>query len=274
MAELKELSPEDRAKRYAKWYYEPIAEPDAGLLEQLSHGPMDPSKAQRIENINDFLNPGYFEVETGYCILPNGAGYLAVNNKMPGVTADMVNWWFAWHSLDPLRYKIWYPPAHVSVEVSGPSRKKILDQATPPALKFQGIRHHVVEGIGGPPGNIWISFMTPEEFGFDMSRWHSPNAATLAGANGLSQVRDGPPGLKSPAVMMHFIREIPGGMEFRTRFWGGYQIIGRKPYLFLPSFVKLPVDLMRALAVHNVEEYTRLRAILPRIYAEEKDNWL
>jgi hypothetical protein len=193
---------------------------------------------------------------------------------MPGVTADMVNWWFAWHSLDPLRYKIWYPPAHVSVEVSGPSRKKILHQATPPALKFQGIRHHVVEGIGGPPGNIWISFMTPEEFGFDMSRWHSPNAATLAGANGLSQVRDGPPGLKSPAVMMHFIREIPGGMEFRTRFWGGYQIIGRKPYLFLPSFVKLPVDLMRALAVHNVEEYTRLRAILPRIYAEEKDNWL
>ena len=146
MAELKELSPEDRAKRYAKWYYEPIAEPDAGLLEQLSHGPMDPSKAQRIENINDFLNPGYFEVETGYCILPNGAGYLAVNNKMPGVTADMVNWWFAWHSLDPLRYKIWYPPAHVSVEVSGPSRKKILDQATPPALKFQGITHHVVGG--------------------------------------------------------------------------------------------------------------------------------
>ena len=103
MADVKELSPEDRAKRYAKWYYEPIAEPDAGLLEQLSHGPMDPSKAQRIENINDFLDPGYFEVETGYCILPNGAGYLAVNNKMPGVTADMVNWWFAWHSLDPLR---------------------------------------------------------------------------------------------------------------------------------------------------------------------------
>jgi hypothetical protein len=274
MGELKELSPEDRAKRYAKWYYEPIAEPDAGLLEQLSHGPMDPSKAQRIENINDFLNPGYFEVETGYCILPNGAGYLAVNNKMPGVTADMVNWWLAWHSLDSLRYKLWYPPAHVSVEVSGPSRKKILDPATPPALRFQGIRHHVVEGIGGPPNDIWISFMTPEEFGFDMSRWHSPNAATLVGANGLNKVPGGPPGLKSPAVMMHFIREIPGGIEFRTRFWGGYQIIGRKAYLFLPSFVKLPVDLMRALAVHNVEEFTRLRVILPRIYAEEKDNWL
>jgi hypothetical protein len=116
--------------------------------------------------------------------------------------------------------------------------------------------------------------MTPEEFGFDMSRWHSPNAATLVGANGLNKVPGGPPGLKSPAVMMHFIREIPGGIEFRTRFWGGYQIIGRKAYLFLPSFVKLPVDLMRALAVHNVEEYTRLRVILPRIYAEEKDNWL
>ena len=27
MAELKELSPGDKAKRYSKWYYEPIASP-------------------------------------------------------------------------------------------------------------------------------------------------------------------------------------------------------------------------------------------------------
>jgi len=34
------------------------------------------------------------------------------------------------------------------------------------------------------------------------------------------------------------------------------------------------VDLMRALAVHSVEEFTRLRVILPRIYPEENDNRL
>ncbi|WP_246615422.1 DAPG hydrolase family protein [Clostridium thailandense] len=30
-----------------------------------------------LENINDLLNDGYGEVETGYCVLPNGSGYVA-----------------------------------------------------------------------------------------------------------------------------------------------------------------------------------------------------
>jgi hypothetical protein len=28
------------------------------------------------------------------------------------VTAEVIDWWFAWHPLDSLRYRIWYPPQH------------------------------------------------------------------------------------------------------------------------------------------------------------------
>ena len=67
----------------------------------LSQGPMDPAKALPYERINDLLDPGYHEVETGYCILENGAGYVAVNNVFPGCTVDMMKWWFAWHAAGP-----------------------------------------------------------------------------------------------------------------------------------------------------------------------------
>ena len=30
--------------------------------------------------------------------------------------------------------------------------------------------------------------------------------------------------MKAPAIMLHFCREIEGGVEFRTRFWMGYRI--------------------------------------------------
>ena len=62
-------------------------------------------------------------------------------------------------------------------------RAKVLDPDRPLVLKFQGVTHHVYEDIGGGADDLWISFMTPEDFGFDMSRWKSPNVATLVAAN-------------------------------------------------------------------------------------------
>ena len=35
--------------------------------------------------------------------------------------------------------------------------------------------------------------------------------------------------------MCHFIRKIPGGVEFRTRFWMGYTLIRGKPVCMLPG---------------------------------------
>jgi len=268
-----DLTAEEKAKPYSKYFYRPPALP-APERVALMEKPIDPAKALPLERLNDLLNPGYHEVETGWCVLPSGAGYIANLTKMPGVTVEMVNWWFAWHALEDMRYKIWWPDGHFAASMSEKDRAKVLDPNRPLVQKFQGITHHVIENVGGPSAErIAISFMTPEDCGFDMSRFKSPYVGTLVAANGVSLLMNPPPGIpnhKSPAFMCHFVREIDGGIEFRTRFWMGCHIIEKKPYHLLPAGVKIPEFVPHGLAVHNVYEYTNLASILPEIYQEQK----
>lgn len=271
---IPELSSEEKEKSYSKYYYTKPGKPNDDLLDFLKDvKPMDSSKALSIENINDLLNPGYLEQETGYCVMPDGSGYVSVNNKMPGVTIDMVNWWFAWHALDDLRYKIWWPKGHFFARVNDEDRKKILDKNTPITEKFQGITHHVLEDVGGGKEDILISFLKPEDTNFDMSRFKSSNVGTLIMANGISSLHDVPDAPKIPAVMCHFVREIEGGIEFRSRFWLGYHIINNKPVKLLPPGISVPEVAPMGLAIHCIEEFSNLREILPSIYEEEKNNW-
>ena len=125
MTRGRQLTPEERAKPYAKYYDAPLAEFDSDLLAQLRpDAPIDPALALAPERINDLLDPGYHEVETGWCVLDNGAGYVAVNMKMPGVTVEMVDWWYAWHGLEDLRYMLWFLPATwASVSTTRPGRR-------------------------------------------------------------------------------------------------------------------------------------------------------
>jgi len=268
-----DLTPEEKVKPYSKYFYRQPAPPSPEKLAVMDK-PMDPSKALPIERINDLLNPGYFEVEAGWCVLPNGTGYIANHTPMIGVTVDMINWWFAWHSLEDLRYKIWWPDGHFGISLSDGDRTKVLDSNRPITQRFQGITHFVIENVGGPCAEkIAISFMCPEDVGFDMSRFKSPNVGTIAAANGASLMLNPPPGVpnfKSPAFMIHFIREIPGGIEFRTRFWLGYHILNKKPYLLLPHGVRLPEMVPAGLARHNVYEYANLASFLPEIYKEQR----
>jgi len=270
VSNIKNLTAEENKKSYAKYYYREPALPSPEQLSTMDK-PMDPAKALPATNINDLLNPGYLEVETGWCVLPSGAAYVANLTKMPGVTVDMVNWWFAWHSLEDLRYKLWWPQGHSSIAINPEDRRKVLDPKIPATQKFQGITHHVVEDVGGGPENIYISFLSPEEFGFDMSRFKASNVGTLVAANGLSSLVNAPPGTpQAPAVMCHFVRAIPGGVEFRSRFWLGYYRHEKNPIFMLPPGMRIPDFAPRGLAIHNVYEYTNLAAFLPQLYNEQK----
>ncbi len=269
----RDLTAEEKAKPYAKYFYRKVVPPAPERVAAMDK-PMDPAKALPIERINDLLNPGYHEVESGWCILPNGAGYIANHTLMPGVTVDMANWWMAWHGLEAMRYRIWYPPAHFDVSLSDKDRARVLDPQRPVARKNYGVTHFVIEDTGGGgPEKIAISFMSPEDVGFDMFRFKSPSVGTLFAANGVSSLLNPPPGapnFKSPAFMLHFIREIPGGIEYRSRFWMGYHIVNKIPYLLLPKGVRLPEFVPAGLARHNVHEYTNLASFLPEIYQEQK----
>jgi hypothetical protein len=266
--ELRPLRPDQEALPYAKYYHRPIAPPNPKLMALLDQGPVDPAKALLPENINALLDPGYHEVETGYCLLENGAGYVAVNNVFPGCTVDMMKWWFAWHAAGPgLRYKIWFPPGHVTIAVSDQGRAKLHDPNIPIEQKSQNIDHWVVEDVGGGPEDIVISFLDPQQMGFDMSRFHAPNVAWVFGGYGVEESTERP-GMKAPAIMCHFCREIEGGIEFRTRFWQGYRINKGRSMCVLPPGVRLPIQAPMGLAFHNVMEYSNLASFLPEIYAE------
>jgi hypothetical protein len=269
----RDLTPEEKAKPYSRYFYRKPVPPAPERLAPIEK-PMDPSKALPIERINDLLNPGYFEVEAGWCVLPNGVGYVANHTKMLGVTVEMVNWWMAWHSLENLRYKIWWPEGHYAISLSDVDRQKVLDPDRPITQKFQGLTHFVTENIGGPSAEkIAISFMTPEDCGFEMGRFKSKNVGTIVAANGVSQMIHPPPGVpnhEAPAFMIHFIREIPGGIEYRTRFWMGCHILGKEPHFLLPPGVRIPDFVLQGLAIHNVDEYANLASFLPQIYQEQK----
>ena len=156
LEKIRELTDAEKAKPWSKWYYRPVDDPDPVLLEAVRPDrPMDPSQAIYPEEINRLLDPGYMEVETGWCNLPNGAGYICVNNKMPGVTVDMLDWWFVWHSLADMHYGIWYPPGHYGIAISEKSRKKVLE----PAGEREDLRpHRPREGRRGyrPGGHLHL----------------------------------------------------------------------------------------------------------------------
>jgi hypothetical protein len=267
-----ELTLEEENKPYAKYFYRDPTPPDPADLAKMEAA-LDSSRALPIEKLNDLLNPGYHEVESGWCALPKGGLYIANHLKMPGVTVDMVNWWFWWHGLEDLRYKLWWPKGHFGISVSDRDRSIIENPDTPTLQRFQGRTHFVFEDVGGPSvEKIAISFMPPEDIGFDMERFKSPNIGTVVGANGVSLMLNPPPGIpvfKSPAFMLHCFREIEGGVELRTRFWIGYHILDKKPHLCLPKGAMIPPMVAKGLAMHNVLEYSNLRSFLPEIYKEQ-----
>lgn len=267
----KELSPEEKALSYAKYYYMEMAKPDPSLIEAVKNGPIDWKNAINIKEINELIKPGYREQETGYCLLPDGTGMVSALTKMPGVTVDMINWWFVWHPLHPLRYKIWDPEDHFDTRVSEKDRQRLTDQTIPLDQRNWGCTHIVREDIGLPalarlflmlmcrdPLTLKITFYSPGAFGFDMSKYRTPEFGTAIC------------GVTDFAIMCHFVREIENGVEMRSRFWFGYKF---KEGKFVKDWFRMPPSvlqsIMRNLNLHCIKEYTNLARILPLVYSEE-----
>ncbi|MCD7898099.1 MAG: hypothetical protein LUG50_15735 [Planctomycetaceae bacterium] len=233
-ATLLDLTPEEKARPFSKYFYETIPDPDPEFMAMMDT-PCDPDKALLPEQRNDLLNPGYLDVEIGWCVLPNSAGFIANKTVYPDATAEMVDWWFAWHPLEDLRYRLWYPPQHGGIMVSPENRKRLLDSSIPMSQRNWGVLHHVTEDTNGGMDNVDIHFMSPEEFGFDMKRWKEPNVATFAGGQGWSSPVNRKEGdITAPAMMCHFFRQTEAGLEQRTRFWMGYRLVDGQPELTLP----------------------------------------
>jgi hypothetical protein len=80
-----------------------------------------------------------------------GTGYVAVRAPMPGLTGEMVEWWYAWNPRDPIRYQIWFPWTHEE-EKGGPARAK----------RHWGVVNYPVEDIRLGMSNLRIGWFRLE----------------------------------------------------------------------------------------------------------------
>jgi hypothetical protein len=241
----------------------PMQPPDPEVLEALER-PMDPSDAVALEHIDRLLDPAPLAVESGWCILPDGVGYVAVRTEMPGVTGEMADWWFDWHPRDESRYRAWHPKAHIanSIEHDGVARAKA----------HWGAVHRPVEDIGTGTVRARIAFRSPTEIGFSTDALDDPRVATIVCGYAGDEDRH-----VRHTVMAHVFLRAGDGVVLRSRFWLGAVL---RPYLPAPLAapaswamnnrhvrgLALPKGVPQALARHCAEEFSNLGSVLPELY--------
>lgn len=231
----------------------------AALLERPMSPPqvepqeVDPAGALLPHELDRLLDPTPIEHETGWCSLPDGVAYAAVRTEMPGVTGEMVDWWFDWHQCESIRYRIWFPGAHDSISWKPP--------AEPGAKAFWGAVHYPVEDVGLGMDKLWIDFRRPTELGFSTDALEDPNVATIVGGFVGDRKRR-----VQHTLMCHVFLRANDGLVQRSRFWIGAAI---RPAIANHKFVRrltVPRNAPEAMAAHCAAEYANLATLLTELY--------
>jgi phloretin hydrolase len=244
----------------------PLSPAEPETLAAIAAGPIEPAAALPLTPLDRLLDPAPLAVETGWCTLSNGVGYVAVRTPMPAVSAEMVEWWFDWHPRESIRYRIWHPQAHRENSLEPP--------AVPGAKAHWGAVHHPVEDVGIGIGIVHarIAFKRPSEFGFSTDVLDDPAVATIV----CGEVGDDHRRVRHSAMAHVFLRD-GDGVVLRSHFWLGALT---RPYLPAPLAslgarvlnnrvvrrLALPAGLPQALAEHCAEEYANLAALLPELH--------
>lgn len=259
------LTAEERTRPYAKYMTEHVTPAPARVHDALAAGPVWWRRIPPLRRLaGDLHTPGYREVETGYGQLPTGEVWVACLTDMPGVAPEMWDWWFAWHSRESARYKLWHPDAHAYAGL-----RSLRPESAPLRDQYVGNTSYVDEYIGEHVDQLAITFRPPQKYRIDESRF---DGIVICGTVGtaLAPVDVG--------LVFHQIRATPGGAEMRSRFY--LNVLGARPYdaagtacalrrgLRLPRSPFFDRTFGRALLRHCGEEMHHLAGFLPALYAE------
>lgn len=210
-------------------------------------------------------NADYAEGEPGFKSevrrLPNGIYEVSALTPMPGVTPEMVRWWFADYMQTSEHYQRWYPGAHIWMgwenKVPG---------------EYVGASHLVHEYIGEEMQKLRIQFVPPEEILGDVTLG-ADDVAVCAKPGLLEQPING-------GQMCHIIRATEDGAEMRSRFWlgmvakrDGNEQIGSIEGIVANTYLARKFGVSRSAAIdlmnHCTEEMRILAGFLPELYAAE-----
>jgi hypothetical protein len=224
--------------------------------------PMPPEVAHPPQEMNRMFDEGFLPSRSGFAQLPDGTAMLANYIDMPGVTPEMFDWWFAWHGLEPLRYKIWDRDEHHSAITRNPDKAR--NTSLSMKERYWDTIHDVREAMtpDGPVQEIIINFRNPADIGFSPEKLKDFDGTIVCAGNE-----------HSPVIMCHFVRPVPGGSELHTRFWMGYCVKNGAPVKAIPDGAMFPAAAAQELLQHNIKEFTNLAALLPKVYAEYHDKF-
>lgn len=257
------VSQEEKNLSYYKYYEQEMAPVPAEKLAILKSGPAAPESLLPFEQRQMFLegkDEDYCQI--GFGILPDGTGHVANTTYMPGVSSEMLDWWFPWHSVgSDLRYKIWDPEDHYFARAD--RADYVTDPEVPMNQKTWGVNHYILEDVGSGPEYLKLMFQKPSDLGYDMRAIGGEKCSSMVCAIGESACA---------AVMTHKWYPYKDGVMFCSRFWIGYTrkedgtvVKGIPEGACVPAFVPM------GLYAHNIKEFTNLAAILPALYEEQKD---
>ena len=226
-----------------------------------AEAPADPALLHGALDMNKLFDPGYLPCETGYGNLPDGCATLANLTDMPGVTPEMFDFWFAWHGLESMRYKIWDRDDHYYCQTKHP--EKALDKSLSLKERYWDTVHDIREDVGMGEQPVMIAFRNPADIGFDPEKLADFDGTIVCSGSE-----------NAPVIMVHFVRPTERGSELRTRFWMGYHIKDGKPAKMIPDGMVFPTEMAKSLLLHNIKEFTNLAAILPEVYAEFHEDFV
>jgi 2,4-diacetylphloroglucinol hydrolase len=259
-----------RGKPYEAFFDTELLVP-ADRLDLIQRGPMpeafhvrpNPVDVERsIREIDAFP-------DAGWALVDGSVAFVQSRMFMPGVTVEIMRWWFLWHANEPERYSLWFPHAHVSNTVS--DRDRYQDEALSYGERLYNNTNTVLEYIGPSLVGIDIHFQSPEELGlnpafieaggfaFNASAWNAPSFAPDTAFS----------------LMIHLGRDTEQGFEFISRYWiGAHADLNRYPggehapaVLETMGFGPDELEgLAYELSVHDMTEFHHLAGFLPDLY--------
>ena len=112
---------------------------------------------------NKLLTDKALQREFGFARFDNGNYLVSMTCPMPGITPEMIRWWFRWHAQESIRYRIWFPGEHYVISTARGNRAYFTEKTLP---DFQPNTHYHIERIGKLVLPLKIAFCSPEDFGF------------------------------------------------------------------------------------------------------------
>lgn len=195
------------------------------------------------------------KMESGFSRMKNGDYLVSMYTPMPGVTAEMIQWWFWWHPQEKERYQLWFPGEHFGIGYDRASAGYFAQEKMPPFLPNT---QYPTERIGKHKMPLSIAFVRPEEFGFDRKTMYENHVAIIVCGH-VGAFR----GIIQHTEMAHICFQQDDGLFMASRFW-----LGKRAKNPLVRKALLTDDSARRMAEHCCIEYRNLAKKLPALYRE------